>query len=104
MTNLINQYVDITHPIFSIALSIRLKRYLSLCDAVDDGLQCFVRVTLEDSLHAACSGGNGLLHRHVQVVVVFLGCEVLNDASKEKTILFCHQRLVSFEHAVASHN
>lgn len=47
--------------------------YLGLGDAVDDGLQGFVRVTLEDALHAAGSGGNGLPHRHVQVVVVFLG-------------------------------
>lgn len=62
--------------------------YLSHRDAVDDGLQCFVRVTLEDSLHAAGSGGDGLPHRHVQVVVVFLGGEVLNDEKdKKKTIL-----------------
>lgn len=58
--------------------------YLSLSDAVDDGLQGLIRVTLEDSLHAAGSGGDGLLHRHVQVVVVFLGCEVLDDEGGKK--------------------
>lgn len=59
--------------------------YLSLCNAVDDGLERFMRVTLEDSFHTAGSGGNGLPHCHVQVVVVFLGCEVLKHRIKEKT-------------------
>lgn len=58
--------------------------YLSLCDAVDDGLQGLLRVTLEDPLHAAGSGSQGLLHRHVQLVVVFLSCQVLENR-KETT-------------------
>lgn len=75
-------------------------RYLSLCDAVDDGLQCFVAVTLEDSLDTAGSGGNGLPHRHVQVVVVFLGCKVLNRVRKEKsTVLLPAVRLSIKFHA-----
>lgn len=53
--------------------------YLCLCDAVDDGLQRLVAVTLQDSLHAAGSVGECLPHRHVQFVVVFLGCQVLNQ-------------------------
>lgn len=61
-------------------------RYLGFCDAVDDGLQRFVTVTFEDSLDTAGSGGESLPHRHAQVVVVFLGCEVLGH-SKTKRIL-----------------
>lgn len=58
--------------------------YLRLCDAVDDGLQRLVAVTLQDSLHAAGSVGERLPHRHVQFVVVFLGCQVLKSG-KEST-------------------
>ncbi len=62
--------------------------YLGLCNAVNDGLQCLVLVTLEDTFHTAGSGGNGLPHRHVQIVVVFLGCKVLNYVKREKILVF----------------
>ena len=47
--------------------------YLSHSDAVYDGLQGLVGVTLEDPLHGAGPAGQRLLHAHVQVVVVLLG-------------------------------
>lgn len=60
-------------------------RYLSFCDTVNDGLQRFMAVTFEDSLHAASSGRDGLPHRHVQVVVGFLRCEVLKDTREQSS-------------------
>jgi hypothetical protein len=48
--------------------------YLSLSDAVYDGLQGLVGVTLEDPLHRAGPACQCLLHAHVQVVVTLLGC------------------------------
>lgn len=80
------------HPI-NVLILIKIRQsdcsvcYLSPCDAVDDSLQCFVTVTFEDSFYTASSGGNGLPHRHVQVVVVFLGGKVLNHVKREKTII-----------------
>lgn len=72
--------------------------YLSLCNAIDDGLQCFMRVTFEDTLHTAGSGGNGLPHRHVQVVVVFLGGEILNDVKRKDKSIFFDQKLQKETH------
>lgn len=70
--------------------------YLSVCDAVDDGLQCFMRVTLEDPLHPADSGSNGLLHGHVQVVVVFLCSEVLKDRHRTVATLEYSDSIAAF--------
>lgn len=67
----------------------RRMRYLSFCDTVDDGLQRFVAVTFEDSFHAASSGGNGLPHCHVQVIVGFLCRQVLHQV--RRTIKFCQE-------------
>lgn len=63
-------------------------RYLGFCDAVDDGLQRFVTVTFEDSLDTAGSGGESLPHRHAQVVVVLLGCEVLDHSNRKRILQF----------------
>lgn len=58
--------------------------YLCLGDAVDDGLQRLVAVTLEDSLHAAGPGRQRLAHRHVELVVALLGRQVLDEESKQR--------------------
>lgn len=63
--------------------------YLSLSDAVNDGLQRFMRVTLQHPLHAAGSGRDGLPHRHVQVVVVLLGRQVLQETKKKESDALC---------------
>lgn len=64
-----------------------LVEYLSICDAVDDGLQRFMRVTLDDPLHPADSGSNGLVHAHVQIVVVLLCSKVLKDRHRKVALL-----------------
>lgn len=58
--------------------------HLGSGDAVDHDLQGLVGVTLEDSFHTAGSGGDGLPHRHVQVVVVLLGSEVLKNRKQTR--------------------
>lgn len=58
--------------------------YLRLGDAVDDGLQRLVAVTLKDSLHAAGPGRQRLSHRHVELVVVLLGRQVLEQEHKRR--------------------
>lgn len=63
-------------------------RYLGFRDAVDDGLQRFMTVTFEDSLDTAGSGCEGLPHRHAQVVVVFLGCKVLDHSKRKRFLQF----------------
>lgn len=51
--------------------------YLSFDDALNDGVQGFVRVALDHPLDETRAPAGGLLHGHVQVVVGLLGSEVL---------------------------
>lgn len=59
--------------------------HLCLGDAVDDGLQRLMAVTLEDSLHAAGPRRQRLAHRHGELVVVLLGRQVLQEEEETQS-------------------
>lgn len=53
--------------------------YLSLNQTVDDGFQRLVLVTLEDTLKVVGAVLQRPCHRHIQVVVGLLSCQVLGQ-------------------------
>lgn len=62
-------------------------RYLGLDQAVDDGFQRLVLVTLEDALEVVGAVLQRPRHRHIQVVVGLLSCQVLGQGQAVGTQL-----------------